>query len=520
MTKRVAIDFGTSHTAVSTWEEAFSEARLFHLPGISVPFKTPDTGGTRKISLVPSVVRYTPDRVLIGKRALTNENSEHANTVFRHMKRYISSGRRISRKVHDKKIGFHEAGTDFLDKIIQQVTETVETGDSEFVFSIPTGSYEHYRAWIGDVCEMTGITRWRVIDEATACSVGYGGQDGERVLVFDFGGGTVDVAVVRIMDSGAVDGRSSMVLGKSGCELGGMDIDAWIMEAFIRDQKLHTEEIVDLLPILKREAERVKIALSFNDRALLSLHDPEEGKRYSMPLDRRDLHQILDNNRLFDTLRRQINMALERALDRGVDMDDIDRVCAVGGSSLIPSVQELLSEMFEGRVALYSPFEAVALGAATAGIFVVDHIQHQYALRHWNPARDERRLKVFIPSGTIFPSEEVACFRIAPSRKGQDEIELAVFEVGAGEPEKSGLEIVYGENGCISLGPPAEKANELPLNATNPTFIKLRPPAENAGGHRIDIRFDVDKRKMLLVTVNDRQTGLTLFEKQPVIRLI
>lgn len=520
VTERIAIDFGTSHTAISAWEESSGRARLISLPGVSMPFKTPDGDGTREIPLVPSIIRYSPERCFIGIKARANEKSTPTKNVFRNMKRYISSGHRISRLVHGKKIGFHEAGADFLEAIIHRAIKAAGTPDAQFVFSIPTGCFEQYRAWIGDVCETAGVSRWRVIDEATACSVGYGGKDGDRILVFDFGGGTVDVAVVRIIDSGAGDGRGSIVLGKSGCELGGMDIDAWIMDAFLREQKLHAEEIVDLLPALRDEAERVKIALSFEERAVLSLDDPEEGKRYSMPLDRLDLREILDHNRLFDSLRRQIDIAMERALDCGVGGDDIDRVCMVGGSGLIPSVRDLLYEMFGARVAVYSPFEAVSIGAGTAGVFVEDHIQHQYALRHWNPGRNERRLKVFIPSGTKFPSERVACFKVAPSRKGQDEIELAVFEVGSEETGKNGLEIVYGESGCISLEPPAEKANELPLNASNPTFIKLRPPAENAGSHRIDIHFDVDERKMLLVTVEDRQTGLTLFTKQPVIRLI
>ena len=148
-----------------------------------------------------------------------------------------------------------------------------------------------------------------------------------------------------------------------------------------------------------------------------------------------------------------------------------------------------------------------------------DHIQHEYAMRHWDDARDERRLAVFVSSGTRYPSEHVAAFSAAASHLGQTDIELAIYEVGGDSRIRNDFEIVYEPDGRISLEPPKRISEELPLNAGNPTFIVLEPPASEVGKQRVDLTFDIDGRKMLLVTAKDTLTGKHICIKKPVIRL-
>ena len=517
---KIAVDFGTSNTTVAIWDDSQQDIRLIRFPNVSVRYNYRNILGTGHADLVPSVIKFEGKGFLIGKEALDGSDIR-LESQFRNMKRFISANRPLPRRVFGRKIDFFEAGSAFLGEILDRAFEITGFSDPELIFSVPAESFENYRAWIGDLTGKMGIGSWRVIDEATACALGYGGEAGDLTMIFDFGGGTLELALVRLEDCSAKNGKGSSVIAKCGCELGGMDIDAWIMNEFLRVNSVHLAEIGDLSCLLRNEAERVKVDLSFNESSVLRLDDSVEKRTYELPVSRPEFREILDAQGFFDSIRLQINKLLDKAMESGINQEEIDKVCVVGGSGLIPSVQDLLFEKFGEKVVCFSPFDAVSRGAALAlsGTEMDDHIQHEYAMRHWDDARDERRLAVFVSSGTRYPSEHVAAFSAAASHLGQTDIELAIYEVGGDSRIRNDFEIVYEPDGRISLEPPKRISEELPLNAGNPTFIVLEPPASEVGKQRVDLTFDIDGRKMLLVTAKDTLTGKHICIKKPVIRL-
>ena len=93
-------------------------------------------------------------------------------------------------------------------------------------FTVPVEAYEHYQDWLTRVCEAAGLRRYRLLDEASAAALGYGVhiQANDVYMVVDFGGGTLDVSIVRI-EGEAIGGKRCRVLGKGGAEIGGTVID-------------------------------------------------------------------------------------------------------------------------------------------------------------------------------------------------------------------------------------------------------------------------------------------------------
>src|SRR5207244_10907527 len=99
--------------------------------------------------------------------------------------------------------------------------------DEEIALTVPVEAFEHYENWLVGVAEAAGMPRFRLLDEPSAAALGYGAviQAGEVYLIFDFGGGTLDVAVVLVEENQPETvGRRCRVLGKAGVDLGGASV--------------------------------------------------------------------------------------------------------------------------------------------------------------------------------------------------------------------------------------------------------------------------------------------------------
>lgn len=122
-----------------------------------------------------------------------------SDRTFRWMKRYISMRSAVKRR-DGRELSPYDAGRDFLSLVLAVALETERVGDEEVAFTVPVESFEHYENWLTEVAAAAGISRFRLIDESSAVALGYGAhvQPGQAYLIIDFGGGTLDVAVVRI----------------------------------------------------------------------------------------------------------------------------------------------------------------------------------------------------------------------------------------------------------------------------------------------------------------------------------
>ena len=180
------------------------------------------------------------------------------------MKRYISNRSPVKRKIDGKQISHFDAGQDFLSTVLLFAATELNIGDEEVAFTVPVESFEHYENWLTDVAEAAGIRRFRLIDEPSAAALGYGAhiQPGDVYLIFDFGGGTLDVAVVLIEESDqSQGGRRCRVLGKAGLEIGGSTIDQWLFQDVLQqiERDDYDEEVRQLSRALLVECERTKV---------------------------------------------------------------------------------------------------------------------------------------------------------------------------------------------------------------------------------------------------------------------
>jgi molecular chaperone DnaK (HSP70) len=155
------------------------------------------------------------------------------------------------------------------------------------VFTVPVDSFETYRLWLGQVCESLQVEQVRMLDEPTAAALGYGLADQETLLVIDFGGGTLDLSLVQLdraqaqpkplgfilkwgqksfAEQSGQTPKTARVLAKAGQNLGGSDIDNWLVDYFAEAQGL---AVTPLTTRLGRAAKNSAFAANPGTRGLL-----------------------------------------------------------------------------------------------------------------------------------------------------------------------------------------------------------------------------------------------------------
>ena len=513
------------------WDEASQQG---------IPLHVPDYGGYaltdgESVSLIPSLVHFGENGTRwVGQQVLQRNLQNHPAT-FRWMKRYISSRSPIRRKVRGEQISHTDAGQAFLSSVLAFAQQETRTEAEEIALTIPVEAYEHYDAWITSVAENAGLPRVRLIDEPSAAALGYGAhiQPGDVYLIFDFGGGTLDVSVVLIEEESNQQnqvGRRCRVLGKAGADIGGSVIDQWIFQHVLtQNNRLDVDEDVRLVSqMLLNECERAKIQLSQREETDITVVNPETGAVLGLHLTRTKLEDLLDKHEMLTQLDRAVRSALNGARERGYKDEDVKAVLLVGGSSQIPVVQRTLQRIFgRDRVMSDRPMDAVARGAAAfvAGVDFFDHIQHDYAIRFLNRQKGDYDYRTLVPRGTPYPTQEpVARLTIKASYDGQEQLGLAIFEIGRRtfNRESSGMELVFDPTGAARLADVAheeeERRTHFWMNEGSPTFLLADPPGK-AGERRFDVSFSIDANKRLLITCRDLRTNQLTHRDYPVVKL-
>jgi molecular chaperone DnaK (HSP70) len=338
-------------------------------------------------------------------------------------------------------------------------------------------------------------------------------------------------ASVILIESDDVPGknRRCRVLGKSGKDTGGSTIDQWIYEEVLRLNGLEPgdESIRYVSNTLLVECERLKETLTFADQADLKVISPDENLTLSASLSRSAFEDLLEQHSLFSEIDQIVRSAINNARERGYDQDKIMAALMLGGSSQIPSVQKALRQIFgKERVYLNRPLDAVARGAAAfvAGVDFFDHIQHDYAIRHINPAKGDYDYHTIVYRGTPYPSADpVARLVVKASYTGQKKLGIGIFEIGSQSSRTPGaLEIVFDPGGTARVMPVTPREEEQRavfwMNEHNPTFLIAEPPAEQ-GEARFEVEFNIDANKRLTLTARELSTGSLALKNYPVVKL-
>jgi molecular chaperone DnaK len=525
MAGKIAIDFGTSNTRVAVWDEVNRMGKPLFIPGISAITTINTDGKETEFFNIPSLIHYNHASVTIGNLVVTNGN-ETSQATFKWIKHYISRKMDLPRRIGERRIGYAEAGRDFLNQLFNYITAAIGFGDEEVVFTVPVDTYEHYQEWLTQVCEKAGITRWRLLDEPSAAALGYGVniQANDIYLIFDFGAGTLDVSVVKIEDN-PQGGRRCRVLGKSGAELGGSIIDNWLYNDVISKNNLSPEDVLNLSMLLLTEVEKAKIELSSDEQAAVTVTDFKTGNVLSAMWSRSQFEDLLEEKGFYHVIQTTLDHALNEAREKGIEKDHIKAVLLTGGSSLIPSVKKTLTRQFGNRVHYHRPLDSAVMGGAAfaGGVDFYDHIHHDYALQYYNTQKGDYDYEILVNAGTSYPTDgHVKELTIKAAFDNQTSLGINIFEINRKHinNDNAPLDLVFDPNGGARFKPKqdAKILSSFWMNENSQTFIKAEPPAKK-DEPRFPTRFSIDGNKRLCVTVFDNLTRKPLMIDHPIIRL-
>ncbi|OLP16475.1 molecular chaperone DnaK [Leptolyngbya sp. 'hensonii'] len=529
----IAIDFGTSNTVVTRWNGATQQPETLALPGLTlIQGQNPP--------LIPSLL-YVEDalrqEVVVGQ-AVRDRGLDLSSDprFFRNFKRGIGTPiQGFLPELDGQAMSFERAGQWFLNRVVAAVREVPLPVES-LVLTVPVDSFEAYRHWLGQVCQSLQVEQVRLLDEPTAAALGYGLADQETLLVIDFGGGTLDLSLVRL-DFGSQSGakplgfilqwgkkslaessgqrpRVARVLAKAGQSLGGSDIDHWLVDYFVETQGLVAS------PLITRLAEKLKIQLSLQSQASEVYFNDETFETYELSLTRDRFEAILQDHQFFDRLDTSMTQILQQARRQGLEMNDIHAVLLVGGTAQIPSVQAWAQQYFDSqKIRSSRPFEAIAQGAlqVAQGVELKDFLYHSYGIRYWDRKQNRHNWHPLIKAGQPYPMTQSIELFLGASIENQPSIELILGELGT---DTGGTEVYFDGNRLVTRSLAAGQNQVQPLNDREGarTIARLEPLGF-PGTDRIKVQFRVDDRRLLRMTVEDLLTNQTLLDDQPVVQL-
>lgn len=547
-----AIDFGTSNTVITRWNEATQAPETLSFPGLS-------STAQNNPPLVPSLV-YLENVVPSAANAggLSAQTTAIAGQSVRDRGLDLSSDPRFFRnfkrgigtpvqgfmpELDGQMLSFEQVGTAFLHQVVNQL-KAQDPDLNSLVFTVPVDSFEAYRIWLSEVCQSLDIEQVRLIDEPTAAALGYQLTPAQRtLLVVDFGGGTLDFSLVQptiAVDkpvgfflkwgkkssqpsgprsspaSGQQKAKTVRVLAKTGENLGGADIDRWLAEHFSQAQDL------PLTPVTLRLVEKLKISLSHQLSATEAYFDEETLDSYELSLTRDDFEKILSEQGFFDRLDNRLAQVLQQGQRQDIDADAIDAVLLVGGTAQIPAVQAWAKRHFEAsKVKCDRPFEAVAQGALSLQTAQLqDFLYHGYGIRYWDRRNNAHSWHPIIPQGQPYPTTEPIELFLGASSEKQPSIELIIGELSE---TQAATEVYFEGNQLVtrrSKGSNQTQQQVQPLNDRDGArTIATLTPLGFPGSDRVRVCFEIDDKRFLRMSVEDLLTSETLMDQQVVVQL-
>ena len=492
MSKILGIDLGTTNSAVAIME-----------------------GGSPKILENAEGARTTPSTIAISKnnerlvgqsakrQAVTNpENTVYAvkrlmgrafndDEVQRDIKnmpyKIVNSGTGVAVKIQDKEYSPQEVSAMILAKIKADAEARLGEKITEAIITVPAYFDDTQRQATKDAGQIAGLTVKRIINEPTAAALAYGfdKKKGQKIAVYDLGGGTFDVSILSV-DIDEIGGDVKVLSTNGDTHLGGEDFDLrlinYIIEEFKKDNGIDLSKDPLALQRIKEAAEKAKIELSTTNETEINQPfitvGPEGPKHLVMKLSRAKFESLVE-----DLVTATIEPCKKALADAKMSVGDVEEVILVGGMTRMPMVQAKVKAFFNREPNLsVNPDEVVALGAAVQAGIMSGETKDILLL-------DVTPLTLGIETLGSVSTPLIDRNTTIPTSKSQ------TFSTAADSQTSVEIHVLQGER---------------PMAADNKSlgrFILDGIPPAPRGVPQVEVTFDIDANGILNVKAKDKASG-------------
>jgi molecular chaperone DnaK len=481
MAKVIGIDLGTSNSAAAVMAE-----------GRPVIIPSAEGAGVASGKAFPSYVALTKDgQRLVGEPARRQAAINPEGTIQAAKRRM---GTDFKFKVFGKEYTPQQISAFILQKIKQDAEAYLGEKVEEAVITCPAYFDDNQRTATKDAGEIAGLRVLRIINEPTAACLAYGLEKAGRelkILVFDFGGGTLDVTIMEMWKEGGF-----RVVATSGdTQLGGTDMDRVLIDYIAKEFKRETG--IDLtgdrmaIQRLREAAEKAKVELSSTLTTDINLPfitaDATGPKHLTMSINRAKLEELVGPTiaRCRGPLEQAMKDAQDAFAKEGASFTskDIDKIIMVGGPTRMPITQKFLEDYFGKKIERgVDPMDCVALGAAIQAAIIKGEVKDVLLL-------DVTPLSLGIETLGGVNTTLIERNTTVPTKKSQ------IFSTAADNQTAVTIRVLQGErpmaNDNVELG----------------RFDLVGIPLAARGIPQIEVSFDIDANGIVHVSAKDLGTG-------------